>query len=200
MSSNITINGKQYAGDRLNIINGKVLIDGEIVTINDKTINIVVNGDVLGLEVDVANDIEITGNVGNLKSGSGDVKCSTVAGNVQTGSGDVTSSVIYGNVNTGSGDVLCNQITGPIKTGSGKVVNIGPGHRVIPDVKLEETQINYGAMGKSGSYGTAGSAMINNPSPISNEPSSIIKEYEFNTQRREDTTQDDGTTPIKHFK
>lgn len=105
----------------MNKLNGKVIINGKDVTPNSKEITIQVNGDIENLDVDFANSIKISGNVGKLRTGSGDVSCSNVTGGIQTGSGDVECENIDGDVQTGSGDVKAKTITGSVKTGSGKV-------------------------------------------------------------------------------
>ena len=119
--STIIINGNRYNGDNITVRNNKVIIDGKDMTPDSKEINITVEGNVEDLDIDYCNNIEINGNVNNLRSGSGDVTCNDVQNGVQTGSGDVDCTNINGYVQTGSGDVNAETITGSVKTGSGNI-------------------------------------------------------------------------------
>ena len=120
-SSRIIVNGQVYTGTNVNVVNGKVIIDGKDMTPESKTINIVVEGNIEKLDVDACSMITVNGQVGELESGAGDVKCGDVAGPVRTGSGDVQCGNVEGNVQTGSGDVIANTIKGTVKTGSGDI-------------------------------------------------------------------------------
>jgi hypothetical protein len=103
---NIVVNGKRYVGNSVSVVNGKVYVDGKDQTPNAKEIKIEVTADIQDLKVDYANLVNITGNVGNIKSGSGDVNVKgNVTGSVTTGSGDVECGNVGGNVDTGSGDI-----------------------------------------------------------------------------------------------
>ncbi len=117
----IKVNQTSYSGRSVTIINNKVYIDGKDVTPDAKEINISVEGDIEKLEVDYCSKLEVKGNVGSLRSGSGDVICGDVTNGLTTGSGDVTCGNIAGNVSTGSGDVEANNISGSVKTGSGDI-------------------------------------------------------------------------------
>jgi hypothetical protein len=117
----ITINNNSYSGRNIVIKDGKVFVDGTDVTPDSKEITVSVIGDLENLEIDHAKTIEIKGNIGKVRSGSGDVNCERIGGDVQTGSGDVECSYINGSVQTGSGDVKSNTIIGSVKTGSGDI-------------------------------------------------------------------------------
>jgi len=119
----ITINGKTYTGNNIQVINNKVIIDGVDISndIDAKEINITVQGNLGVLEVDHAKLVEIHGDINILNNGSGDVKCQNINGSVKSGSGNISSSSIGGNVQTGSGNVKSNIITGSVKTGSGNI-------------------------------------------------------------------------------
>jgi hypothetical protein len=67
--SSIRINGRNITGgDRIVIINGKIVVDGNDVTPeNEKRITIEVSGDIASIEADVCETITITGNAGGVK-------------------------------------------------------------------------------------------------------------------------------------
>lgn len=122
MAAYIQINGKTYRGDNLSIINGKFVIDNEDVTPNEKEIRIEVNGNIGTLNVDVCEDLQITGDVDKVRTLSGDI---TITGNarskVETQSGDIVCGDVYGNVKTMSGDVKSGHISGDVNTMSGDI-------------------------------------------------------------------------------
>jgi hypothetical protein len=101
----ITINGVSYYGNNISINNGNIKIDGINVAVNEKMINISVNGNVDQLSVDSCESLIVSGNVADVKTVSGDVNCQNVLGSVKTVSGDVSAKNINGNVNTVSGDI-----------------------------------------------------------------------------------------------
>jgi hypothetical protein len=117
----ITINSNLFSGDNISVVNGKVFIDGNDVTLDAREIHISVQGDVQSIDVGTCNDFEVIGNVGKVRTGSGDLKCDNITGGVQTGSGGVECDSINGDVQTGSGDVSATTITGSVKTGSGHI-------------------------------------------------------------------------------
>jgi hypothetical protein len=120
-SSRVVINGKSYTGRRVNVIDGRVIVDGKDVTPESKTITISVEGNIESLSVDACTAIKISGNVGDLKSGAGDVACENIMGSVESGSGDITCMNVEGNVRTGAGDVTAHAIKGNVSTGAGDI-------------------------------------------------------------------------------
>lgn len=128
MATRIAINGQVYHSNTGNITmtNNKILIDGKDVTPSEKQIYIIVNGDINQLECDVAEEINVIGNVKSINTSSGDV---TVAGGVQnsvlTNSGDVSVKGNTGNVKTMSGDVKAKNINGSTSTMSGDIIQRG---------------------------------------------------------------------------
>ena len=107
--NSITINGLTItsSGGSINVINGRVWIDGKDVTPDAKTISIVVHGDVGMLSADGCNTIEVAGSVGgDVSTQSGDIKCGDVTGSVSTMSGDVRCGSVGGSVKTMSGDIV----------------------------------------------------------------------------------------------
>ena len=117
----IIINNKSYSGSNVTIRENKVIVDGVDQTPNDKVITISIDGDVNQLNIDHCEKLNIVGNVGYVRSGSGDINCTNITGGAQTGSGDVECETINGNVQTGSGNVKSDKITGSVRTGSGDI-------------------------------------------------------------------------------
>ena len=117
----IVINNRNFMGSSVSIINGKVIIDGKEETIDDKEINIRVDGNIDTLDVGYCNKLDIVGNINKARSGSGDINCLNITGGAQVGSGDIECETINGDVQTGSGDVKSNTITGSVRTGSGDI-------------------------------------------------------------------------------
>lgn len=117
----VNINGKSYAGRTVILSNGKVVIDGVDVTPDAKHIDIIVEGNIDKLDVDLCDKLMIKGNVNTLTSTSADVECGDVTGNVRTVSGDIECGNIGGDVSTTSGDVKCENVTGNVKTLSGDI-------------------------------------------------------------------------------
>ena len=106
-SADIHINGKTYQGNNLLIVdnNGSITIDGRNIQIDDRIINIQVNGDLDQLKVSSSKEIVVNGTVGFLETKSGNVKSGDVLGDIVTKSGNVTASAIKGNVTTMSGNI-----------------------------------------------------------------------------------------------
>lgn len=103
----IVINGKQFIGNNVNVINGKVYVDGVEATPTDKVISIKVEGNIQDLKVDFCEKFEMTGNVeGDLSTMSGSPRINgDVKGKVKTMSGNVRANVIHGKVETMSGNI-----------------------------------------------------------------------------------------------
>ena len=126
MPTSISINGQVFQSPTGNITmtNNKIIIDGKDVTPSEKGIYIIVNGDINHLNATHANEINVIGNVDEIRTSSGDV---TVAGGVQksitTSSGDVKIKGNAGNVKTMSGDVKAKNINGTINTISGNIIS-----------------------------------------------------------------------------
>lgn len=102
----IFVNSKSYSGINVSIQNGRVFIDGQLIHCDDKIINITVQGDIERLDVDACNDINVTGDVGEINTKSGDVQVSgSVTGSVRATSGDIKCGSVGGSVTTKSGDI-----------------------------------------------------------------------------------------------
>lgn len=102
----IVINGNIYSGRSISVSNGDIIIDSNRIVIEEKIINITIDGD-----------------IDTLRCGSGTVTVNGTVGEVETGSGDVTvRQDVQGNIRTGSGDVeVRGSVSGSVKTGSGDI-------------------------------------------------------------------------------
>lgn len=122
-SSNvITVNGQKFSGTSLEIVGGKIWIDGKEVNASDKNIQIKVEGNIDNLQVDSCEKIEIAGNVDSLSLTSGSIKCNNVTCGIDTTSGDINCADIFGDIRTTSGNVECaGNVDGSIETLSGDV-------------------------------------------------------------------------------
>lgn len=103
----IIINGTEFIGECLSIVNDIVTIDGKTVSVNvsEKTIN-----------------ITIEGNCGAIQNGVGDITIKgNVTGDVKTGVGNIDSGDILGQAKTGTGDITCDDIGGDCRTGCGDI-------------------------------------------------------------------------------
>ena len=105
--SSITINGKTYTGKSVSINGNDVYLNGKKVTPTDTLkVNIIVEGNIDTLDVDVAEKIAVEGTVGSVRTTSGDVNIKgNVTGGVKTTSGTVKSGDISGSVKTVSGSI-----------------------------------------------------------------------------------------------
>jgi hypothetical protein len=102
----IVINGKTYqAGRNINIVNGRILIDGKLAEENvSGVVEIKVEGDLATLECDAP--VTVNGNVGSLSAG-GSVQCNDVGGSINAG-GLINCGDVGGTVNA-CGSVNCRR-------------------------------------------------------------------------------------------
>jgi hypothetical protein len=105
----VVINGYSFSGRSVNIVGGKVIVDGveQPLEAGDLGvhINVSVAGDVERLST-VSGDVAVIGDCGSVQTVSGDVDCHRVSGDVSTVSGDVDCGVVRGSVRTTSGDII----------------------------------------------------------------------------------------------
>ena len=107
-NGNVSINGNRV------MVNGNLVKDFNEV--KQKTIYVIVNGDVGNLEVSCCEKVEVKGTVKSVKTQSGDVYVTgDVEGNLTSTSGDVECGNVGCNVTTTSGDVRCKNVSGNIK-------------------------------------------------------------------------------------
>lgn len=128
----IKCNGKEIGKNVKQISFGNnnqtIIMDSQSYVLEGKEINIEITGNVESLDSGSGN-VTVYGSVGNkLRTGSGDVTINeSVTGDITTGSGDVNiGKELQGNVKTGSGDLKCAIHNGSFQSGSGsiKVKNI----------------------------------------------------------------------------
>lgn len=104
--STIVINGVIYSGSNITIKNGKVSIDGKSVDVEDKVININVEGNLSSLSADVVDKLTVQGSAGSVRTQTGDVEIGgDVSGDVSTQTGDIKCGAVGGSIKTMSGDV-----------------------------------------------------------------------------------------------
>lgn len=113
--NSITINGKSYicSGNSIVVKNGKLLVDGDLIT-EGLSGNVVVSftGDLANLS---CADAKVTGDVkGNVNCA--DLECHDIGGKVS--GADVKCNDINGDVN--AADIKCNNITGRVNAVSVK--------------------------------------------------------------------------------
>lgn len=95
----ININGVSYVGNNINIVNGKVTIDGK--NINDLEKATVLEINVTGDLVSLTSDMSVTcQNVLGSVSAGGSIQCNNVGANVSAG-GSVTCMNVGGSVTAG---------------------------------------------------------------------------------------------------
>lgn len=101
-NGNIIINGKHYQGN-VKIVDGKIITDNETIDINEKIINITVEGNVDKIETEIGN-ITVNGNAHSISTVNGDVDVTQDVGNVSTVNGNVTAQNIT-NATTINGNI-----------------------------------------------------------------------------------------------
>lgn len=114
MSAIITKNGKTriYNGGTITIINGKMLIDGKPfdendgIDVDEKVINITIEGSVDRLEIDYCDHVVVQGDAKRVHTQNGDIEVK----------GDV-----FGDVHTNCGDIECGDVEGDCHTNMGSI-------------------------------------------------------------------------------
>ena len=106
--NSLIINGKKIpcTGNNIVIRNNTVVVDGKIVKEHlNKSINIVVNGDVSHLDCD--GSVEVHGNSGDIDCGGSCTVSGNVNGNIDAG-GSIVCGDVSGSIDAG-GSVRCNK-------------------------------------------------------------------------------------------
>jgi hypothetical protein len=111
----ITINGKNYEGDNVTVINGQVIVDGKQVSgeVPDTVLTIKVDGIIKELHSD--RSVRVYGKVEGDVHAKGSVNCDEVGGNVHAG-GSVNCNDVNGSVSSG-GSVNADNIAGSVTAG-----------------------------------------------------------------------------------
>lgn len=99
-------------GGTINITDGNILVDGKpldelnVSDVNEKEINITIQGEVDHIDIDYCNRITVNGNVKRVKTNQGDIDITgDVDGDVHTNMGDVTCGNIKGDCHTNMGNI-----------------------------------------------------------------------------------------------
>jgi len=108
--STIQINGQNFTGGNVSIINGKVIIDGEEVQYENNSKNPVINIVVQGNCGDITSDngnITVQQNTNNVSSKNGTIKIDgSVAGSVDNKNGNISvRGNVQGNCITKNGNI-----------------------------------------------------------------------------------------------
>lgn len=93
------------------ITNGSITVNGKLIKdlneLDEKEINIIIEGDVESLTVDSCDEIEVKGSAKNIKTHNGNVKVNNdVTGNVSTHNGNVVCGKVGGDVDTHNGNII----------------------------------------------------------------------------------------------
>lgn len=117
-----TVNERTIVGNNVTLLNGKVYIDGKLINVEEKTINISIEGNCENISADHCNKIEVTGNANKITTSMGDVTVrGNVSGNVEASSGDIYCGDVTGNVETSMGDINCKNVGGKVSTSMGDI-------------------------------------------------------------------------------
>lgn len=121
-ASKITVNGHSIVGRNVNIVNGKVIVDGkEIDFPQAKEINVTIEGDLGTLLIDSGN-VTIQGSVGEVDMNMGPVNIAGDAkGSISVDQGNVTCNDVYGDVSTEMGSIKASTIHGNATTQMGNI-------------------------------------------------------------------------------
>ena len=107
------IDGREFSGNNVSIINGQVIIDG---VVQDDTLSGKVRIEVVGRLNHLTTDATVTCQTveGDIKAG-GSVNCSDVGGSI-TANGSVNCDSVRGSVSAG-GSVNCEDVGGSVTAG-----------------------------------------------------------------------------------
>lgn len=110
----IIINGKKYnniSSGNFTISNNKIYINGSLIenlnNIEEKNIKIEIYGDENFISVDSCENINVNGNVYNIKLTNGTITCNDVGNDVTITNGDINANKISGKCKVINGDIKC---------------------------------------------------------------------------------------------
>lgn len=106
----ISINGKEFSGSTIRIVDNKIYVNGVgVEPLLNQPINVVINGGSDRIDLDVGN-ITVNGNVSQgIRIGTGDVECYDVEGDITLSCGDISCGKVTGNIKTSCGDISCTK-------------------------------------------------------------------------------------------
>ena len=114
VKNQIIINGKKYeniSSGNLTISNNKVYVNGSLIenlnNIEEKNIKIEIYGDKNFISVDSCENINVNGNVYNIKLTNGTITCDDVKNDVTITNGDINANKIFGKCEVINGDIKC---------------------------------------------------------------------------------------------
>ena len=114
VKNQIIINGKKYnniASGNFTISNNKIYINGSLIenlnNIEEKNIKIEIYGDENFISVDSCENINVNGNVYNIKLTNGTITCNDVGNDVTITNGDINANKISGKCKVINGDIKC---------------------------------------------------------------------------------------------
>jgi len=109
-------------GRTVEVRDGRVYINGAQVNVEDKVINIYVQGKLDTLKIDACAKLFVEGDVDRIHVSVGNVEIGgSVKSSIVTRMGDVTAGDVNGSVSTMSGDIQCGKVSGSVHTKSGDV-------------------------------------------------------------------------------
>jgi len=123
--STVTVNGKTYTGNNIQVTDNEVIIDGKKTGIADRKVVINITGNVESITTGSGN-VSVTGDAVDIKTASGNVKVDlSVNGDISTVSGDIdVGSGVSGDIQTTTGDVDVNgPVSGKVSTLSGNITH-----------------------------------------------------------------------------
>lgn len=106
-SGSVSINGRSFSGQNINIVGGVVTVDGVVQEggeFTEKVLNITVEGDMQSLRTSNGS-VTVNGSVGKVETTNGSVLVDQGVGSVRTTNGNVTAETITGSVNTVNGNI-----------------------------------------------------------------------------------------------
>lgn len=114
VKNEIIINGKKYSNissGNLTISNNKVYVNGFLIedlkNIEEKNIKIEIYGDKNFISVDSCENINVNGNVYNIKLTNGTITCDDIKNNVTITNGNISADKIFGKCEVVNGDIKC---------------------------------------------------------------------------------------------
>jgi len=114
----ITINGKTYSGNSIQVSGNAVYIDGKLADeegdSTTRIVKIIVEGDLVSVNAE-RGSVEVRGDVGTFVKAGGSVACKNVGGDADAG-GSINCGNVSGDVDAG-GSVNCGSVGGDIDAG-----------------------------------------------------------------------------------
>ena len=114
VKNQIIINGKKYSNissGNFTVSNNKIYINGSLIenlnNIEEKNIKIEIYGDENFISVDSCENINVNGNVYNIKLTNGTITCNDVGNDVTITNGDINANKISGKCKVINGDIKC---------------------------------------------------------------------------------------------